>query len=105
MENIARIELPKGLGLCTKTPLELKLRSRDQSRREDYATIRHKDMPEGEIREIAIDSVADEIRLISEEITKKANIDIVNVPIFLTIYRENQMDLTMIDLPGMTYMK
>lgn len=62
-------------------------------------------MPEGELREIAIDSVADEIRLISEEITKKANIDIVNVPIFLTIYRENQMDLTMIDLPGMTYMK
>jgi len=25
------------------------------------------------------------------------------VPIYLTIYRENQIDLTMIDLPGMTY--
>ena len=44
-------------------------------------------MPEGELKEITIDEVTNEIRQISEEITKKAKIDIVNVPIFLTIYR------------------
>ena len=28
---------------------------------------------------------------------------IVDTPIYLTIYRKNQFDLTLIDLPGMTY--
>ena len=52
MENIARINLPKGLGCVTKTPLELKLRNRDDMRENDYATIRHKNMPEHEAKEI-----------------------------------------------------
>ena len=44
LENIARINLPKGSGCVTKTPLELKLRRRDPSKPRDYATIKHKNM-------------------------------------------------------------
>lgn len=88
LENIARINLPKGSGCVTKTPLELKLRRRDQSKDHDYATIRHKDMPEGE--HTVIDNLSDiesHIKRISDEITKAQNLPIVDVPIFLTIYR------------------
>ena len=52
LENIAKINLPKGRGCVTKTPLELKLRKRDPTKTSDYATIRHKDMPETELRQI-----------------------------------------------------
>lgn len=106
LENIARINLPKGRGLCTKTPLELKLRRRDPTggKQADYATIRHKDMPEGELKEINdLSQIDKEIRRMSDEITKAQNLPIVDVPIYLTIYRLDQIDLTMIDLPGMTY--
>jgi len=48
------INLPKGKGTVTKTPLELKLRRRDPNgpKNHDYATIRHKNMSEGELRQI-----------------------------------------------------
>ena len=52
--------------MCTKTPLELKLRSRERGKTEDYATIRHRDMPEGELKTITIEQVTQEIREISE---------------------------------------
>ena len=52
--NAVGINLPKGKGTVTKTPLELKLRRRnpDGPKDHDYATIRHKNMPEGELRQI-----------------------------------------------------
>lgn len=62
-------------------------------------------MPEGELKEIDdLSKIEEEIARISKEITEKEKLPIVNVPIYLTIYRENQIDLSMIDLPGMTYM-
>ena len=71
LENIARINLPKGSGCVTKTPLELKLRRRDQSKDHDYATIRHKDMPEGEHTVIDnLNEIENHIKRISDEITR-----------------------------------
>lgn len=108
LENIARITLPKGMGCVTKTPLELKLRRRDPNglKQHDYATIRHAKMVEGELKDIDdLNQIETEIARLSKEITDSERLPIVNVPIYLTIYRENQIDLSMIDLPGMTYMK
>ena len=63
-------------------------------------------MPEGEVREINdLSQIEHEIARISKEIIDADALPIVNVPIYLTIYRENQIDLSMIDLPGMTYMQ
>ena len=71
LENIAKISLPKGRGCVTKTPLELKLRKRDSTKSADYATIRHKNMPETELREINdLAQIEHEIKRISDEITK-----------------------------------
>ena len=96
------------MGCVTKTPLELKLRRRDPNgpKKHDYATIRHNKMPEGELKDIDdLSQIETEIAKLSKEITDSEKLPIVNVPIYLTIYRENQIDLSMIDLPGMTYMK
>ena len=83
--------MPKGDGLCTKCPLDLKLRKRDPNgaKDHDYATIRHKDMEEGVVKEIDdLTKVDEAIKKMSDEITKGSN-RIVDVPIYLTIYREN----------------
>ena len=39
----------------------------------------------------------------SDEITGSVPGKLVDIPIYLTIYRLNQIDLTMIDLPGLKY--
>ena len=63
-------------------------------------------MAEGELKDIDdLNQIEAEIARLSKEITDSERLPIVNVPIYLTIYRENQIDLSMIDLPGMTYMK
>lgn len=80
------------MGCVTKTPLELKLRRRDLNgpKNHDYATIRHANMPEGELTDINdLSNIETEIARLSKEITDKEKLPIVNVPIFLTIYREN----------------
>ena len=111
LENIVsggtgtRINLPKGKGTVTKTPLELKLRRRDPKLKDqDYATIRHKNMPSGEFRQINdFSQVENEILKMSNEITNSIPGKLVDIPIYLTIYRLNQIDLTLIDLPGLKY--
>ena len=61
-------------------------------------------MPEGEFKVINdLGQIEHEIKRVSDEITGGEALKIVDVPIYLTIYRLNQIDLTMIDLPGMTY--
>ena len=71
LENIARISLPKGNGCVTKTPLELKLRRRDGTKDHDYATIRHKEMAEGEFTVIDdLSQIEHHIKRLSDEITK-----------------------------------
>lgn len=106
LENIARIALPKGRDTVTRTPLELKLRRRPPGGPDDhdYAIIRHKNMPEGSSRQIDdLDQIEAEIRKMSDEITGGVAERLVDIPIYLTIYRLNQIDLTMIDLPGLKY--
>lgn len=50
-----------------------------------------------------LNQIEHEIKRIQDVIITANSLPIVDIPIYLTIYRENQFDLTMIDLPGMTY--
>lgn len=50
-----------------------------------------------------LSTIEDHIRSISAELTEKHKSRIVDVPIHLTIFREGQLDLTLVDLPGLYY--
>ena len=50
-----------------------------------------------------LSSIEEHIRTISAELTAKHQTRIVDVPIPLTIYRTDQVNLTLVDLPGLYY--
>ena len=98
LENIVGKDfLPRGSGIVTRRPLVLKLIT--ETRLEvEYAEFLHlpgqKFMDWSKVRE-AIESA-------TEKDPKCANKGISKVPINLTIFSPNVLNLTLIDLPGMT---
>ena len=49
------------------------------------------------------DNLDQEIIDLSEELVIKHKKKLVDVPIYLSLYRHGSVDLTLIDLPGLTY--
>lgn len=99
LEAISGIELPRAQNICTRCPLELRMK-RAPPDTKDYATIRC----DG-INEVTINDLGE----ISDLVIKCTNVltgnseNISTSPIFLTVYKkEIQEDLTLIDLPGIT---
>eukprot|EP00914_Ancora_sagittata_P025608 GHVO01050726.1.p1 GENE.GHVO01050726.1~~GHVO01050726.1.p1 ORF type:complete len:722 (+),score=106.35 GHVO01050726.1:32-2167(+) len=101
LESIVGIDfLPRGGGIVTRRPLELRLRHLSQSK-----------YPDGESWAVFGDDVEnrmydfDEVRRHIERLTDEvagANKGIVNDPIVLEVFGTQCPDLTLIDLPGIT---
>ena len=103
LESISQVNLPKGNRLVTSTPLVLKLRMRLDGDK-DYATVRSEEQAKEESKLIEdLSTIEEHIRTISADLTAKHQSRIVDVPIHLTIFREGQLDLTLVDLPGLYY--
>ncbi|CAF1456934.1 unnamed protein product [Rotaria sordida] len=99
LEAISGIQLPRAQNICTRCPLELRMKT---AKDEEYAIIRGS---VGSTKEKRIDDlakIADEVtRLTSEIAGKGANVS--PNPIYLTVYKHDILyDLTLIDLPGIT---
>ncbi|CAF1044035.1 unnamed protein product [Adineta steineri] len=97
LEAISSIELPRAQNICTRCPLELRMKSAP-SDSPDYATIRCDGVDEMIIQDLS------EIPVRVIQCTNFLTGDMINVsskPIFLTVYkRDIQDDLTLVDLPG-----
>ncbi|CAF1685431.1 unnamed protein product, partial [Adineta ricciae] len=97
LEAISGIELPRAQGMCTRCPLELRLKKTPANHNE-YATIQCKDVAESILTDLSQISAA------VIECTNRLTGDLSSVsssPIFLTVYKQDiQDDLTLIDLPG-----
>lgn len=102
LESITGINLPRGENTVTKCPIIIQLRGVNKEK-DEYAIVRI----EGEVlfglEKIKLDEIESEIRLKQEEIIKSSNNEIVNIPIYVNIHKLNAPDLTLYDLPGMTY--
>lgn len=102
LESITGINLPRGENTVTKCPIIIQLRGVNKEN-DEYAVVRI----EGEVlfglEMIKLDEIESEIRLKQEEIIKTSNNEIVNIPIYVNIHKLNAPDLTLYDLPGMTY--
>jgi len=100
IEALSGVQLPRGEGMKTKLPLSLHLRRRKEERETDYAEISAG--KDGKVSEIGLDDVESAIEKLTDEIIGKDVWDIKDVEIDLTVYRQGQIDLDLIDLPGIT---
>ncbi|KAL6187543.1 hypothetical protein ACLB2K_038941 [Fragaria x ananassa] len=93
---VGRDFLPRGSGIVTRRPLVLQLHRLEDGRSE-YAEFLH--APRKKFTDFA--SVRKEISDETDRITGKTK-HISNIPIHLSIYSPNVVNLTLIDLPGLT---
>ncbi|CAH9113961.1 unnamed protein product [Cuscuta europaea] len=93
---VGRDFLPRGSGIVTRRPLVLQLHKTDGGQQE-YAEFSH--LPRKRFTDFSI--VRKEIQDETDRITGKSK-QISHVPIHLSIYSPNVVNLTLIDLPGLT---
>ncbi|GFP90464.1 dynamin-related protein 1e [Phtheirospermum japonicum] len=93
---VGRDFLPRGSGIVTRRPLVLQLQQTEQGEVE-YAEFGH--LPKRRFTDFSL--VRKEIQDETDRITGKTR-QISTVPIHLSIYSPNVVNLTLIDLPGLT---
>ncbi|CAJ1943165.1 unnamed protein product [Sphenostylis stenocarpa] len=93
---VGRDFLPRGSGIVTRRPLVLQLHKIEQGR-QDYAEFLH--LPKKRFTDFSM--VRKEIEDETDRLTEKSK-RISPVPIHLSIYSPNVVNLTLIDLPGLT---
>ncbi|CAK8570429.1 unnamed protein product [Lathyrus sativus] len=93
---VGRDFLPRGSGIVTRRPLVLQLHKTDDGQ-QDYGEFLH--APRKRFTDFA--AVRQEISDETDRITGKSK-QISNIPIQLSIYSPNVVNLTLIDLPGLT---
>ncbi|KAG7952444.1 hypothetical protein I3843_12G059100 [Carya illinoinensis] len=93
---VGRDFLPRGSGIVTRRPLVLQLQKTDLGL-QDYAEFLH--MPKKRFTDFSM--VRKEIQDETDRLTGKSK-QISPVPIHLSIYSQNVVNLTLIDLPGLT---
>uniref|UniRef100_A0A9I9CNM8 Dynamin-related protein 1E n=1 Tax=Cucumis melo TaxID=3656 RepID=A0A9I9CNM8_CUCME len=94
--TVGRDFLPRGSGIVTRRPLVLQLHKTEQGSQE-YAEFLH--LPKRRFTDFA--AVRKEIQDETDRVTGKTK-QISPVPIHLSIYSPNVVNLTLIDLPGLT---
>ncbi|KAJ9180422.1 hypothetical protein P3X46_008669 [Hevea brasiliensis] len=95
LESLAGINLPRGLGICTRVPLVMRLKHHPTPIPELFLEFNGKTVHTDEAY------VADAINLATNEIAGDGK-GISNTPLTLVVKKSGVPDLTMIDLPGIT---
>ncbi|KAF8379139.1 hypothetical protein HHK36_028568 [Tetracentron sinense] len=93
---VGRDFLPRGSGIVTRRPLVLQLHKTDEGQQE-YAEFLH--LPKRRFADFAV--VRKEIQDETDRMTGRSK-QISPIPIHLSIYSPNVVNLTLIDLPGLT---
>ncbi|CAF4346710.1 unnamed protein product [Rotaria sordida] len=97
LEALSGVQLPRAQNICTRCPLELRLKNISSTETE-YATIRCEGMSEIKINNFL--EIMDKITDCTVQLAG-ANMNVSSKPIYLTVYKKDiQADLTLIDLPG-----
>ena len=95
LEALSGIELPRGQNICTRCPLELRMKNTTAN---EYATIRCDGVDEIELNDFA--QISSQVITCTNKLAG-TNLGVSSSPIYLTVYKKDiQADLTLIDLPG-----
>ena len=95
LESLAGINLPRGQGICTRVPLVMRLQHHPNPTPELFLEFNGKTVHTDEA------NVAEAIVLATDDIAGNGK-GISNTPLTLVVKKNGVLDLTMIDLPGIT---
>ncbi|XP_043721496.1 dynamin-related protein 4C-like [Telopea speciosissima] len=95
LESLAGISLPRGIGICTRVPLVMRLQQHSSPDPELHLEYNNKEVPTDEAH------VAQAIEEATKEIAGDSK-GISHTPITLVVKKKSVPDLTMVDLPGIT---
>lgn len=101
LESISRITLPKGEGMVTRCPLVMQLRNTEQ---EECAQIWTGNEQQENAEKVDLANIGPIIDAKQREMTAVGG-KISREPIYLRINKQNFFDLTLVDLPGLTYLE
>ena len=104
LDSISGIALPKGGGRVTRCPIEIQLRKEDKNGKKGYAKIQI----EGDesFKQCTFEELKQKIKVYQKRILEyceKEKKIIVDKVIKIQVFNEKAPDLTLIDLPGLTY--
>ncbi|EXB36789.1 Dynamin-related protein 4C [Morus notabilis] len=95
LESLARINLPRGQGICTRVPLVMRLQNHSSPEPEIFLEYSGKVVPTTE------DNISEAINMATGEIAGNGK-GISKTRLTLTVKKQGVPDLTMVDLPGIT---
>ena len=99
LEALGGMKLPRGQNITTRVPLVLNVRA-------VHGAVQHALVggveDEGSRKRIEIDDISDNIEALTNELAGGAG-GVSDTPIYLTVIRPSGPNLTMIDLPGITF--
>ena len=100
LESIVGMDcLPRGEGVCTRRPLEMRLVHTPSNGANDKPYAKFEELPNEKIEDFEI--VKQKIQELTNKVAGSKK-QIVNKPIILTIFSSTCPDLTIVDLPGIT---
>ena len=104
LDSISGISLPKGEGRVTRCPIEIQLRKEDKNGKKGYARIQI----EGDesFKQCTFEELKQKIKIYQKRILEYCESEkkiIVDKVIKIQVFNEKAPDLTLIDLPGLTY--
>ena len=97
LESISRISLPRGDNTVTRSPIELQLKNVIKAEFE-FAEIWKKNMVP---IKVSIDEISSKILELQKNLA--INDEITEEPLYVRVYKKGCPELTLIDLPGITY--
>uniref|UniRef100_A0A2N9G379 Dynamin-type G domain-containing protein n=1 Tax=Fagus sylvatica TaxID=28930 RepID=A0A2N9G379_FAGSY len=97
LESLAGINLPRGLGICTRVPLIMRLQHQHQSLPQPELVLEFN----GKVVKTDEEHVSEAIIRATDEIAGLGK-GISNTPLTLEVRKNGVPDLTMVDLPGIT---
>ena len=105
LESITHIQLPKGQNTVTLCPIIMQLRN---TKEKEFARIKYESESEDLFKNIELNEIADEImdyqnRLLQAEGLAEDKKKLFDKPIQVEINRNKAPNLTLIDLPGLTF--
>lgn len=102
LEAITKISLPRGESTTTRCPTIIQLRSLKDDESEE-AFIRIEGRAAESANKIQINQIDETIRNIQNELIKDKNTSVSETPIYLNVRAKDVPDLTLYDMPGLTY--
>ena len=97
LEALSGVDLPRGEGIKTRVPLTMQLRKCDSSEAEHAMISRNGVEP----RRIELSAIAASVEEFTADIAGDSKV-VKDEPIDLKVFKHDQDDLTLIDLPGIT---